>query len=343
LKGQRFRWCFGGIQMLRRHWRWMLPGRRTASNAMDLGQRWAYLSGAVQWYGDLLGVLFFLFLLVGAFNVAMGGGLLFRKLTGFLVAAIPLLVVLGLIRAIALLRRATHASWRDALGAFLIWQSTSVVVARASVQALFAREAEFLRTPKTSEEAHFWDAVRGNLVETVLAALGMGSIAAALSEGSGFGLLTAGLLVWPTVAFLSAPLNSLAAQRAALPPELRERRRTEWLRDRGARRVVAAGGLAATGASAAVVVALLAPGTAPVILPQLIGPARGTPAPYDQPTPGPSPSVSPAESTAPEPGTTPAPAPGEPSSSASPAPSEPPPESPSEPAPSSPAAPTPAG
>ena len=27
LKGQRFRWCFGGIQILRRHWRLMLPGR----------------------------------------------------------------------------------------------------------------------------------------------------------------------------------------------------------------------------------------------------------------------------------------------------------------------------
>ena len=63
LKGQRFRWCFGGIQILRRHWRLMLPGRPRETNRMDQGQRWAYLSGAVQWYGDLLAVMFFLFLL----------------------------------------------------------------------------------------------------------------------------------------------------------------------------------------------------------------------------------------------------------------------------------------
>ena len=30
LKGQRYRWCFGGIQILRMHWRSMLPGRREA-------------------------------------------------------------------------------------------------------------------------------------------------------------------------------------------------------------------------------------------------------------------------------------------------------------------------
>src|SRR5439155_1615993 len=82
--------------------------------------------------------------------------------SGFLLAAVPFLVGLGLVRAVALLRRGTGASWHDALGAFLIWQSTALVVARASVQALFAREAEFLRTPKTAEEGRVWDAVKGN-------------------------------------------------------------------------------------------------------------------------------------------------------------------------------------
>ena len=46
--------------------------------------------------------------------------------------------LLGLVRAVALLRRGTGATWRDAIGAFFIWQSTSLVVARASVLALFA-------------------------------------------------------------------------------------------------------------------------------------------------------------------------------------------------------------
>jgi cellulose synthase/poly-beta-1,6-N-acetylglucosamine synthase-like glycosyltransferase len=282
LKGQRFRWCFGGIQMLRQHWRWMLPGRADAQNHMRFGQRWAYLSGAVQWYGDLLGLLFYLFLLVGAANIAFGGGLLFRKLTGFLIAAIPVLVALGLVRAIALLRRGTGASWRDAFGAFMIWQCTSLVVARASVQALYAKEAVFVRTPKTADEPHVFDAVRGNVGETLLGVLGLLGMGAALTRPSGLGgPLVAVLLLWPTLALLVAPVTSFAAQRATLPADLTERRRTEYQRMGAARKVtIATGGLVAAAATTAAVAALLTTGGAQVLSPPLVAPARGHAAPH---------------------------------------------------------------
>ena len=107
LKGQRYRWCFGGIQILRMHWRSLIPGRKTRENHLTEAQRWAYLAGGIQWYGDLLGLIFLVFLLAGAANLATGGGELFRKLTPFLVATVPVLVGLGLVRAIALLRRGT--------------------------------------------------------------------------------------------------------------------------------------------------------------------------------------------------------------------------------------------
>ncbi len=278
LKGQRFRWCFGGIQILRQHWLSMLPGRRTAQNRLTLGQRWAYLSGAVQWYGDLVALVFYAFLLIGAVNIALGGGLLFRKLTAFLLAAIPLLVLLGIVRAVTLIRRGTGASWSDAVGAFMIWQSTSLVVARASVQALFAKKAEFLRTPKTNEDARLWDAIRGNRGEVALAALGLLGIAAALLHVDTFGgALTAGLLLLPTIAFASAPLNSLAAQRATLTPELAARRRSESRRGNYVRHSVSAAiALGVTSAAVAVVVGLLSPGGQQVRAPALVGPARGS-------------------------------------------------------------------
>ena len=280
LKGQRFRWCFGGIQILRRHWRSLLPGGRTKTNQLSLGQRWAYLCGAIQWYGDLLALVFFGFLLIGAANDALGAGLLFRKLTGFLLAAIPLLVVLGLLRAVALLRRGTGASWSDALGAFLIWQSTSITVASASVQALFTEEAVFLRTPKTHEEPSWTDAIRANSVECSFAALGVAAIVGALvRHASSGGWLLAVLLLWPTTSFLAAPYNSLSARRAALPPELTERRRTEYLRYRARRLTYAVGGLGLAGATAAAALILLSP-SPNIIAPQLVGPAQGQPVRY---------------------------------------------------------------
>jgi len=322
LKGQRYRWCFGGIQLLRMHWRSLLPGRASAQNRLSTGQRWSYLTGAVQWYGDLLGLLFLVFLLAGAANLALGGGELFRKLTAFLIATVPVLVLLGLVRSVALLRRGTAASWRDALGAFFIWQSTSLVVARASVLALFARKAAFLRTPKTSEKQRWWEALRANWAESALALLGLIGIGCALSKATELaGLLLAGLLLFPTLGMAAAPLNSWAAQRAALPADLQAWRTMEWKRSRQRRTFVrraAAGGLVTVGAVAAAAVALmLAPGTHSVQPPQLVtAPGHVTNSPHPAPSsPSPKPSTS---SPAASPTTTPTAAP---TQSATPTPS----------------------
>jgi glycosyltransferase involved in cell wall biosynthesis len=282
LKSQRYRWCFGGIQILRMHWRSLLPGGGKGKNRLNFGQRLAYLMGGIQWYGDLLGLAFYVFLLAGAANLAAGGGQLFRKLTFFLVAIVPVLVGLGLLRAVALLRRGTGATWREAIGAFFVWQSTSLVVARASAQGLFARRAAFLRTPKTSERATWRQALRANWAETALALSGALGIAFALTNTwTSSGPLLAGLLLVPTLGFAAAPFNSLAAQRAALPADLLERRRTEVLRDRRtiARSAAASGAAAVALAGVAAVSAiLLAPSHAPVRPPHLIGPGHGTPA-----------------------------------------------------------------
>jgi glycosyltransferase involved in cell wall biosynthesis len=300
LKGQRYRWCFGGIQILRMHWRSIMPGRQGRENHLSAGQRWAYLAGALQWYGDLLGLLFLIFLLAGAVNLDTGGGQLFRKLTVFLVAAVPVLVLLGLVRAVALLRRGTGASWRDALGAFFIWQSTSLVVARASVLALFAKKAAFLRTPKTSERTRWWEALRSNWAESTLALFGFLGIAGALTKYNQLsGPLLAVLLLFPTLGMAAAPVNSWAARRAALPADLRERRRTEYRRDRHSFAAgVATGGAVAVLGVAIAALALLFTGNHAVQPPNLVGPVQGTSS-SASPTHSPSPSTTPTPTASP--------------------------------------------
>jgi cellulose synthase/poly-beta-1,6-N-acetylglucosamine synthase-like glycosyltransferase len=360
LKGQRYRWCFGGIQILRMHWRSLLPGRATRENRMTAGQRWAYFSGAVQWYGDLLSLVFFVFLLAGAANLATGGSALFIKLSAFLVATIPVLVALGLVRAVALLRRGTGASWRDALGAFFIWQSTSVVVARASVLGLFARKAAFLRTPKTSEQAKWHEAFRANWAETTLALLGIAGIAGALTRYDELaGPLLAALLFFPTIGLAAAPINSWAAQRAALPPDLVARRTSEWKRAdrRGLGRSAATvGGLVTVlGAVAAAMALLLAPSPRHVQSPPLVvGQGGATTAPAPSPsfrpaTPTPAhtatstPVSTPSSPPTPTPSSTPSSTPTTPASTPPTSPASSPPDSPASSPPTSPARNQPAG
>src|SRR6516162_6822931 len=310
LKGQRYRWCFGGIQIIRMHWRSLIPGRQKRENHLTTGQRWAYLAGGVQWYGDLLGLVFLVFLLAGAVNLATGGGELFRKLTPFLLATVPVLVGLGLIRAVALLRRGTGASWRDAIGAFFIWQSTSLVVARASVLALFAKKAAFLRTPKTGERTTWFHALRANWAETTLALFGAAGIAGALTRaGQLSGPLLAALLLFPTLGLAAAPYNSWAARRAALPPWLRERRRTEDRRDRRAfaAGMATGGAVAVAGVFALAIVLLFSGNRHPVQGPSLVGPARGAPpsSPAASTSTSPAPAATPTSTPTPSPTLTP--------------------------------------
>jgi len=174
------------------------------------------------------------------------------------------------------------------------------VVARASVLALFAKKAAFLRTPKTSERTKWWEALRANWAESLLALFGFAGIAGALSKYDQLsGPLLAGLLLFPTLGLAAAPVNSWAARRAALPADLRERRRTEYRRDR---RAFAAG--VATGGAVAVLgiviaaLALLFTGHQ-VRTPDLLGPAQGSPAATQSATPSHSPSTTPSATATP--------------------------------------------
>jgi hypothetical protein len=300
------------------------------------------------------------FLLAGAANLATGGSALFIKLSTFLVATIPVLVALGLVRAVALLRRGTGASWRDALGAFFIWQSTSVAVARASVLGLFARKAAFLRTPKTSEQAKWHEAFRANWAETTLALLGIAGIAGALTRYDELaGPLLAALLFFPTIGLAAAPINSWAAQRAALPPDLVQRRTSEWKRAdrRGLGRSAATvGGLVTVlGVVAAAMALLLAPSPRHVQSPPLVvGQGGATTAPAPSPsfrpaTPTPAhtatstPVSTPSSTPTPTPSSTPSSTPTTPASTPPTSPASSPPDSPASSPPTSPARNQPAG
>jgi len=170
------------------------------------------------------------------------------------------------------------------------------VVARASVLALFAEKAAFLRTPKTSEQTKWWQALRANWAESTLALFGFAGIAGALTKANQLsGPLLAGLLLFPTLGLAAAPVNSWAARRAALPARLRDRRATEYRRDRRAfaAGMAAGGALAVLGVAAAAVALLFTGSHQPVQTPNLVAPAQGSTAPA---TPSTSPSATPSTS-----------------------------------------------
>jgi hypothetical protein len=91
--------------------------------------------------------------------------------------------------------------------------------------------------------------LRTNWAETVLALFGAAGIAGALTKTNTLsGSLPVGLLFVPTLGMATAPFNSWAARRAVLPAWLRQRRDTEYRRERHSFAAdIAAGGMIAVG------------------------------------------------------------------------------------------------
>ena len=175
LKRQRFRWCFGGIQILRKHWAMLLPwagrdARRWAVPGLTAAQRYHYLLSGIQWFSDVLTLGFTALLLVtGALLVA--GHPLQLPVLGTTLAVVPLsLWGMGLARTLWALRATRRCTWGEAIGALMVLWSLSWVVALACLQGVRQRNGVFLRTPKVGK-APVLRALRSTLSETFLAAM----------------------------------------------------------------------------------------------------------------------------------------------------------------------------
>ena len=334
LKSQRFRWCFGGIQILRRHLRSLLPWDRDPSNHLSTGQRLDYLFGTFHWFNDLVYLGFTLVLLGTAAALITTGHVGIRPLLGAVVLLPAALVVSGLLRALWSLRHGTGIGWRRAFLAFANWLSLSWTGALACLQALFRKEGVFLRTPKSADDPSFGSAVWAARSETALALSlwGAGAAVAVLHLATPFLLA---LFAWQGVVYGSSTYMSVLNHRMKLPEDLERRRQTERRRERLSQRLpYYAGGAASLAAVAAVSAVILFGGTHPgtpedpftvprsassgegPIAGLLAPPTRSTPtatvapslSPTASPTVSPSPTASPSPTPSPSPTTTTTPA-----------------------------------
>jgi hypothetical protein len=311
-KRQRFRWCFGGIQILRKHYRSLLPWDRDPDNHLTTAQRLNYLAGGLGWLNDLVNLGFSLVLLVAGLLLLATGRVAFRPLLGVAVMLPAALIATGLLRAFWALRHEVGIGSKRAALAFLSRLSVSWTVAVACLQGLVRKEGVFLRTPKFAGKGRTAEAFAETWVETGLALLLWG-VGALLLRGRATPFLAA-VFAWQGTVYASAPGMALLNARAQLSDDLERRRRTEILRERSRLRPLAVGAAAALGVQAAAmaILAILGGGpetpapqpfTAPARPPADRGPLErlgitGVPQlpslPVQLPAPSPSPAVSPA-------------------------------------------------
>jgi hypothetical protein len=269
LKKQRFRWAFGGMQVLRKHGIGLLFGKGEATRQMSTAQRLAYLMGGLQWCNELLTVLFTALLLLTAGATLARGRLGLPAVTGAALAFPPLLILSGVARTQWALRRTSGCSRRQAVRAQLVFFALSWVVARACLAGLVRGSGTFLRTPKARAARAWQRGLRASSQEMALAVACVAGAAllAALRPGLVTEVLAALLAVQGSI-YGSAPLCAVWAEGIRLTPTRATFARSPQNTGQRPRRRIAMRtglglGLALAGALAAALVITAPPGAGP--------------------------------------------------------------------------------
>jgi cellulose synthase/poly-beta-1,6-N-acetylglucosamine synthase-like glycosyltransferase len=222
LKKQRFRWCFGGIQILKKHWGALMPWSRRSDPANHLtgAQRYFYLVGGLQWFTDVINLIFGVFLTLGAIASIFYGYFSVRPLTVPLLFIPAVFLFLHMWRFMWVLRNTLNISARVALRSMYSFFSLGWAVTLACIQGLVQKRGVFLRTPKSEGESRSWHALRVTQWETLIGSTFMFFGWAAFFLRPDYKTLwLALLLALQSSLYLAAPYYSLLS--AKTPPALR--------------------------------------------------------------------------------------------------------------------------
>ena len=232
LRKQRFRWAFGGIQILRKHWRLLVPWSRTSR--LTIPQRLDHLVGGLWWFNDALTFCFTLFVAAAGLALLLGSPFIVQRLSPIGVVLPLVFIALGMLRYLWAARVSTGASAGLAFGALRVNFSLSWVVALACVRGLIEDRGVFLRTPK------FRGSARARVLTLVgietalavaclaLAVVTLGRSGVVLGDRVAAGWVVAGLLGWSALIYASATAFALAdPERAPLSEILRAKARLE--------------------------------------------------------------------------------------------------------------------
>jgi cellulose synthase/poly-beta-1,6-N-acetylglucosamine synthase-like glycosyltransferase len=238
---QRHRWCFGGMQIMRLHWRSLMPWDRSPGNHLTGAQRRDYLMASVGWFRDLLMLSFSTLLLVITGLLVADSRFAVSPMDGTR-SLLPLsLIIIATICMLWTLRLWTTMSFRRALLSLVISLSVTWVVALGCLEGMARRDAVFLRTSKVAGRRRIRTALRLTRVETSLAVVlytGAGLLAA--SHHPPWLLIV--IIVLQATVYLCGPIASvwnLWAVGVAAPEYLQrfekrrlraDRRRRSWAR-----------------------------------------------------------------------------------------------------------------
>ncbi len=287
LKKQRFRWCFGGIQILKKHWESLMPWARWVDpeNKLTAAQRYYYLFGGLGWFTDLFNLLFAFFLVLGAIFSLFSGSIQIRPLASTILVVPAMFLLLHLVRFLWVLRNRLRISLGKAIATMYNFYGLGWAVTLACIQGLIQREGTFLRTPKSVSTSRFWHALQTTQWETAIGWVCVAAGAGAVAANQNWRMLILCLLLfWQGSLYLAAPVYSLLGRNRAAAPSVQVTDQGKPVLEKSAARWVVALFMAMVGAFSLITLLPL-----PSALPQYAAlfpsdpPTQSTPRPVPKP------------------------------------------------------------
>jgi len=148
-KKQRFRWAYGACQILKGHWRSLIPFKNTG---LTSGQKYHFITGWLPWFADAFYVLF------TVLSVGWTLGLIFAPRAFDFPLAIFVMPTVGvfvakLIHHLFLYSTRVKCNWRQRIGSAIAGMGLTYSIGRAMWQGVFTKTIPFLRTPKCEDKA----------------------------------------------------------------------------------------------------------------------------------------------------------------------------------------------
>lgn len=200
LKKQRFRWAFGGMQVIRLHWTKLLPSflSRDADNKLSFGQKFDYWSGGLQWFNDPITFLFTIVLLINSLSYTFTQSVFLEPMAGAGLFVPFVFIIFSLTRSWWALRVRLDCTAPEAFRAMLVLLSLTWVVTLACTLGLTKKAGVFLRTPKQKDQRSLWRSLRIVNEEIAIALVCIGAVAALIGLGAPSApvWLLSGLLLW---------------------------------------------------------------------------------------------------------------------------------------------------
>ena len=177
-KKQRFRWAYGAVQILKRHWRELLPWKK---NNLTLAQKYHFVAGWIPWFGDSLHILCTLAMIAYTAGIIFVPHHFIVPVAAFVAPAL-IISILNLARSLWLYKARVDCTPEQSYAANLAGMGLTYTIGRAMMSGVLTKGRPFFPTPKgvpQSALSHAFAMSRDEFVLTGLLWLGFIGVIAA--------------------------------------------------------------------------------------------------------------------------------------------------------------------